>query len=170
MQPQTDIQIKKVFSGVTISPGRKGQTLLEATDVFKANRGFLLKNQDGWEPKRPAGKLESVSCDVYEMQPGSNADFSHIYEKMKTLSSRTLLTQEQIVAYCKEHRDKLSPMGSNFFFFQELHGEKSEVLCAYVHFYAQGASEELAVWIRGKDEPSPLWEGKDHNRIFIPIA
>jgi len=139
--------MKKLFT-ITIPP-LSGKKLIQNSKLF----GCIDPDFIGWEANEPKGKTQEQQVDVLEMT--ENATFEQMFDK------KQVLTQEQILYFIKNHKDKLRSDGyATFFLFES----KGNFFVALVGFDF-GDSLYVSVW---RFEHSYVWDAGDRHRVVVP--
>lgn len=122
-------RLKRLFADKTIELAKTDgkETLAEASDVFKA--GIYGAKKRGVCKATPKTLLA-----VYEMI--KDGMFQQIFGGFGENLKRLCWTENQIIAFCRDHRDLLRTGGYGTFFLFE--GENGSLFVACVHFGDRG--------------------------------
>ena len=129
-------------------------TLAKAKDVFVyIDPDFKNYGCDG-----ASAATSEQPVEVYEMM--KDADFRTIFGGFGENLDRLCLTQDQIKAFCRDHRDKLRTEGYGTFFLFKVRGE---FFVAGVDVHSGG----LHVGV-GRFSYSDVWSGGGRHRVVLP--
>lgn len=119
---------EKCWMDVVVEPFLK-LIYADTTLVIKAKTGertiFQIKDLFTWGigsdfvdygADEEGSATEDTEVDVYEL--AKDGDFSDIYGSLPFDLSQLCLTQDQIIGFVEEHRNRLSPNSATFFLFQ----------------------------------------------------
>ncbi|MFA6315138.1 MAG: hypothetical protein WC648_02105 [Candidatus Paceibacterota bacterium] len=156
----TNIQgcVKRILDGEEIAIAKTSgkENLAHAKDVFTGwvDPDFVNYGCDvEGEPTAP------TPVEVFEMV--ENGDFARIFGGFNVSLDQLRLSQHQIKAFARDHRDKLRTEGYGTFFLFKV-GE--EFFVAYVHFYGGG---RLRVYVHRFSDVN-VWGAERRHRVVLP--
>ena len=139
--------MKKLFT-VTI-PSLSGKGLITDSKLFS----YIDKDFIDWGANEQKGKTKKQKVDVLEMI--KDATFKQMFDKSQ------VLTQEQILYFVKNHKDKLRTEGyATFFLFES----KGNFFVAFVGFRF-GGRLRVSVYRFGR---SGVWYAEYRHRVVVP--
>jgi len=140
---------------ITIPPCDGTRLISAAKNVFTSG---IDQDFTRWNLSQVGNSTPATNVSVHEM--GKDAKFTQIFGSLGTDLDNLVLTQDQIIEFCLEHRSKLRQDGDATFF---LFKENEQFYVAYVRVYAGG----LRVRVRrfGYDG---VWDAGYANRIVVP--
>ncbi len=115
--PTTTTHLRLISGGKSIViPATDGtRTLAQASDVFT---GCIDSNHVKWGLDVPQSPTTAMSVEVFEQT--RDGTFANIFDSMRRSHDQMCFRQNQIVVFCKKHRNRLPTDGySTFFLFKE---------------------------------------------------
>ena len=140
---------------LTIGPTDGSEILANADDVFS----YIDPDFRGWKADEPGEATGAVPAKVYEL--AQNADFAKMFGTLSGDTAKLCLTQAQIKAFVKQHRNWLRTDGYATFFLFKSNGK---FFVAVVYFYGVG---RLKIDV-GHFEDDYVWDAEDRHRLVVP--
>lgn len=142
---------------IIIGPTKGNETIANADDMFDyVQPDFKARGTDV-----PSGvSTETARAKVYEMRD-RNATFAQMFGSLGRIRTRSW-QQGQVIAFCRDNRDKLRQEGFGTFFpFKVKDRIRPFVACVCVG----GERLEVAVFkLNYKD----IWKAQAHRRVVVP--
>lgn len=124
--PKPHINLRKVAE-VTVSKCDGKRTIAKSGKVFSGYLDIGFKKIKG---NRETGDTKT---DIYKMV--KNSTFAEMFNSLGCNMDSLVFTQDQVVEFCTNHRDKLRTAGHGTFFLLK---ERGNFLVAYVYFDDDG--------------------------------
>jgi len=152
--------------GTVLLPRCGGKRLIsEATGVFT---GFIDRDFIRYDTNEPGDETPETRCEVYDLV--EDADYATMFGSIADNVETICLTQDQIITFCENNPDALSPNGVTFFPFKsekkvdEGEPEKAFFVADVGRF---GAKLEAGV---GRFEDDSTWYAEYGYRVVVPLA
>ena len=140
---------------INLSPCVGSRLISQAKNVF---RGYIDSDFITWDANEPGASTPKTLVAVYEM--AEDATFAEIFASLYHDVESLCLTQDQIIAFCENHPDKLHPDSQKTFFpFKS----RDKLFVTDVSVY----DREPVVYARCFDEGS-TWRAEYHYRVVVP--
>lgn len=137
-------------------PACSKDTIARAADVFT---GFIDSDFTAWGTDVKSPKTEETELAVLEID--KNGTFRDIFDSMSKDMDSMCLTQAQIIAFVKEHKDKLRTDGYGTFFLFKVNGE---VFVARVDLDSGGGPDAYV----GRFSHDGVWGAGYRRRVVVP--
>lgn len=138
------------------------ETVAGAKNLFT---GYLSSDFKNWGTDLPDKPTADQPVEIYEMV--EDGDFKTIFGSLERPIGSMLLTQSQIIAFCRDHSDKLRKEGfATFFPFkvgEEILPDLSNVFVADVYVYGRGLHAGVYRFSDGG-----VWHGGYRHRVVLP--
>ncbi len=145
--------MKKLYT-IKLAETKGKETIARADDVFN----WIDSDFETWGTDKKGEKKAGGNFEVYEMD--KNSMFKEIFDSLSSDTNSLTLTQEQIISFCKEHKDKLRENGYATFFLFKV-GEEFFVASVYVN------ADGLEVFVH-RFSYVCVWDADGRHRIVVP--
>ena len=142
----------KKIKTITLKKTTGKKTIAQSNNVFT---GWIDSDFKNYGTDRKDKTTEEIKAEVYEIE--KDGTYKDIFGELGNLDD-LVLTQEQIINFCKEYKDLLSSW-FNFFLFKV----DSEFFVAYVSVY----DGRLKVYAN-RFSHGYVWNAKDELRVVVP--
>lgn len=141
--------MKTLHQNITLPETTGTQTIAQATDVFY----YIDSDFKAWGTDKKGTENKPLEVTVCELT--ENMTFAQMFPKIEEMT----LTQEQIIEFCKTHKDKLQKDWYTFFLFKV--GEEFFVADVYVD------PGGLDVYV-SRFSRDNVWVAENRHRIVLP--
>lgn len=143
---------------ITIPVTGGQRTIADAKKVFTWG---IDSDFQRWGTNKPSGNKPETDLKVFEMH--QDATFKQLFTSLGKPLPELCMTQDQIIAYCEKHKDKLRRDGyGNFFLFKV----GDEFFVAYV-FVCDVGELDAYVYLFEDDR---VWGGVYQRRVVVPAT
>lgn len=143
---------------ITIPVTGGQRTIADAKKVFTWG---IDSDFQRWGTNKPSGNKPETDVKVLEMY--QDATFKQLFESFGKPLDELCMTQDQIIAYCEKHKDKLRRDGyGNFFLFKS--GDEFFVARVFVD-----DGGELGAFVY-RLEDGIVWRGVFRLRVIVPAT
>lgn len=140
----------KILHTIQLTKTTGKKVIAEASDVFS----YIDSDFRNWKTDKKGVKTADMNLSVCELT--EDMTFAQMFTKPEDMS----LSQEQIIQFCTEHKDKLKQDWYTFFLFKV----DSEFFVAGVDVYSDG---HLGVRV-GQFSRDYVWGAERRRRVVLP--
>lgn len=164
--PKMRSMLRRIHSDefITIAPATGSVTLAGSEGIFT---GYLDPDFKNFGTDVPSSPTAEQAVEVHEMIPGMDGNFQTIFDSTGRGLDSMLLTQEQIVMFCRDHRGKLRTEGfGTFFLFKVGEVVKKDLTNLFVAGVCVGGRDLFVLVDRFLN--GSVWDGEFWHRFVLP--
>lgn len=144
--------MKILYQNLTLKACSK-ETIARADDVFS----YIDSDFENYGTDKKSVKTKGMEVAILEQE--KDGTFKDLFDSISADTDSLVMTQAQIIEFCKSHKDKLSNDWYNFLLFKE----NSEFFVADVHVRSDG----LGVRVR-RLSGDDVWLAGYRGRFVVP--
>lgn len=142
--------MKTLYKDIKIK-ATEGKKTIARSDLFS----YIDSDFENYGTDKIGNPTEEINLAVLEM--GKDATLAQIFSDKESMA----LSQEQILDFCENHRDKLRQDGYATFFLFKV-GEKFFVAYVYVR-------DDGRLWVcAGRLDDDDVWRAEHRHRVVVP--
>jgi len=136
-----------------VLPKLKGALISEAKDIFKS---YIDSDFENWNLNSKTSSKET-KINVHEIT--KDGTLKEIFGRFNCDLDKLVMTQGQIIEFCKNHKEELGQNWYNFFLIKE----NDEYFVADVHVHSDGLKAVVVRFVNGD-----VWSAEFRLRVFVP--